>query len=65
MAGSLRAGKTEASLALLNLFCDTPVLRVDPDELRNEFDAYKGGKTWLFQDAVSILVNRRSAFEAH
>ncbi|MBV4484017.1 zeta toxin family protein [Pseudomonas sp. SWRI153] len=58
MAGSPGAGKTEASLALLNLFSDTPILRIDPDELRNEFDAYQGGNAWLFQGAVSILVGK-------
>lgn len=35
MAGSPGAGKTEASVALLKHF-DTPVLRIDPDELRSE-----------------------------
>jgi len=58
MVGSPGAGKTEASLALLNLFCDTPILRIDPDELRNEFEAYQGGNAWLFQGAVSILVEK-------
>ncbi len=58
MAGSPGAGKTEASLALLNLFSDTPILRIDPDELRNEFEAYQGGNAWLFQGAVSILVGK-------
>ena len=42
MAGSPGAGKTEASIALLNLFTDTAILRIDPDELRSEFDAYAG-----------------------
>lgn len=36
-----RRRKTEASIALVNLFADTPILRIDPDELRNEFAAYK------------------------
>ncbi|MDT4847487.1 Zeta toxin [compost metagenome] len=58
MAGSPGAGKTEASTALLNLFSDTSILRIDPDELRNEFKAYKGGNAWLFQGAVSILVEK-------
>lgn len=58
MAGSPGAGKTEASLALLNLFSDTPILRIYPDELRNEFEAYQGGNAWLFQGAVSILVGK-------
>jgi len=58
MAGSPGAGKTEASVALLNLFSDTPILRIDPDELRDEFEAYRGGNAWLFQGAVSILVEK-------
>ncbi|MGV8921235.1 MAG: zeta toxin family protein [Pseudomonas sp.] len=58
MAGSPGAGKTEASIALLGLFSDTPILRVDPDVLRSEFAEYKGGNAWLFQRAVSILVEK-------
>jgi predicted ABC-type ATPase len=58
MAGSPGAGKTEASIALVNLFADTAILRVDPDELRNEFSSYKGGNAWLFQGGVSILVEK-------
>ena len=34
MAGSPGAGKAEASLALVNLCADTPILGIDPDELR-------------------------------
>ncbi|MNF76626.1 Zeta toxin [compost metagenome] len=33
-------------------------MRIDPDELRKEFKAYKGGNAWLFQGAVSILVGK-------
>ena len=58
MAGSPGAGKTEASTALLNLFSNTRVVRIDPDDLRHEFEAYKGGNAWLFQAAVSILVDK-------
>lgn len=58
MAGSPGAGKTEASIALLKQFGDTPVLRIDPDELRSEFAEYIGGNAWLFQGAVSILVEK-------
>lgn len=58
MAGSPGAGKTEASIALVNLFADTAILRIDPDELRNEFAGYTGGNAWLFQGAVSILVEK-------
>ncbi|MBV4460029.1 zeta toxin family protein [Pseudomonas sp. COR58] len=58
MAGSPGAGKTEASIALINLFADTKILRVDPDELRNEFSGYTGGNAWLFQRGVSVLVEK-------
>ena len=58
MAGSPGAGKTEASLELLNFFSDSPPLRIDPDELRCEFPGYTGGNAWLFQAAVSILVEK-------
>ncbi|UVH53856.1 zeta toxin family protein [Pseudomonas sp. CBSPBW29] len=58
MAGSPGAGKTEASIALVNLFADTPILRIDPDEPRSEFVAYTGGNSWLFQRGVSILVEK-------
>lgn len=58
MAGSPGAGKTEASIALINLFADTKILRIDPDELRSEFSEYSGGNSWLFQGGVSILVEK-------
>lgn len=61
MAGSPGAGKTEASLELLSTFekhSNIKVLRIDPDELRSEFKGYQGGNSWLFQPAVSILVEK-------
>lgn len=58
MAGSPGAGKTEAALELLATIEGPPVLRIDPDELRSEFPGYSGGNSWLFQGAVSILVER-------
>ena len=57
MAGSPGAGKTEASKALLEKFGES-ILRIDPDELRNEFEGYSGDNSWLFQAAVSILVDK-------
>lgn len=59
MAGSPGAGKTEASKSLLDKFTDdhTRCLRIDPDELRDQFEAYTGDNSWLFHGAVSILVN--------
>lgn len=58
MAGSPGAGKTEASIALVNLFANTEILRIDPDELRSEFSGYGGGNAWIFQSGVSILVEK-------
>jgi adenylylsulfate kinase-like enzyme len=58
MAGSPGAGKTEASIALVNLFADASILRIDPDELRKEFAAYQGANSWLFQRGVSVLVEK-------
>ncbi|MCY4641152.1 MAG: zeta toxin family protein [Gammaproteobacteria bacterium] len=62
MAGSPGAGKTEASKSLLGKMEKVEkgrkVLRIDPDELRLEFADYHGSNSWLFQPAVSILVDR-------
>lgn len=57
MAGSPGAGKTEASIELLGRFRGWPILRIDPDELREEFPDYDGGNAWLFQAAVARLVD--------
>ncbi len=56
MAGSPGAGKTEASIELLEKFKGSPILRIDPDELRSKFEGYDGTNAYLFQSAVSILV---------
>ena len=60
MAGSPGAGKTETSRSLLQKFQTNgnKILRIDPDELREEFPGYGGGNAWLFQSAVSRLVDR-------
>lgn len=57
MAGSPGAGKTEASIELIENL-RAPVIRIDPDELRNECPSYSGGNAYLFQPAVSILVEK-------
>jgi len=57
MAGSPGAGKTEASIELIEKF-GSPIIRIDPDELRDECPGYTGGNAWLFQKAVSVLVDR-------
>ena len=57
MAGSPGAGKTEASIELIQEVGGS-VLRIDPDELRSEFATYTGNNSHLFQPAVSVLVER-------
>lgn len=57
MAGSPGAGKTEASIELIDSL-GGQVLRIDPDELRHALPGYNGGNSHLFQRAVSILVDR-------
>ncbi|MBK9251954.1 MAG: zeta toxin family protein [Proteobacteria bacterium] len=58
MAGSPGAGKTEASIELLETFKPGKILRIDPDELRSEFPEYAGRNSALFQPAVSVLVEK-------
>ena len=60
MAGSPGAGKTEASIELLNLkgADGSKVLRIDPDELREELPDYAGNNAWLFQRALTPIVER-------
>lgn len=59
MAGSPGAGKTEASKNLIEEIspAEQKVLRIDSDELRERFDSYQGNNSFLFQGAVSILVD--------
>lgn len=57
MAGSPGAGKTEGSKALIASF-ENEVLRIDPDDLRLELADYDGANSWLFQPAVSIVVEK-------
>lgn len=60
MAGSPGAGKTEASIELLDSFGPegARVLRIDPDELRSEIPGYSGVNAWLYQRAVTPIVER-------
>ena len=60
MAGSPGAGKTEASIELVSAFEkeDCKVIRIDPDELRSEFEGYEGDNSFLFQKGVSVLVEK-------
>ncbi len=58
IAGSPGAGKTEASIELLNLKGPDgiKVLRIDPDELRETLPGYTGQNAWLFQRAVIPII---------
>ncbi len=60
MAGSPGAGKTEASIALLNFKNaeGAKVMRIDPDELREKLPGYDGENSWLFQRAVIPIIER-------
>lgn len=58
MSGSPGAGKTEASKAFLEEIGADNVLRLDPDELRELMPGYTGANSYLFQRAVSFIVER-------
>lgn len=61
MAGSPGAGKTEYSrnfLTLLEAQLNHRVIRIDADELRHHLPGYTGKNSYLFQTAVSIMVER-------
>lgn len=60
MAGAPGAGKTEASIELIqDLEGDFgQVIRIDADELRTRFDGYTGRNSHLFHPAVSVLVEK-------
>ena len=57
MAGSPGAGKTETSLEFISRF-ESCTVRIDPDLLRAEIPMYTGGNAYLFQHAVSLLVEK-------
>ncbi len=58
-AGSPGSGKTEFSKSMLSILQQDgrKVVRIDPDELREEFEEYNGRNSSLFQSAASILVD--------
>lgn len=63
MAGSPGAGKTELSKSLIEILerrSDTRhrVVRIDGDEIRRHFENYTGTNSYLFQGAISIVVDR-------
>ena len=58
MAGSSGAGKTESSKNLLLELGNENIIRIDPDELRENFEDYNGGNSHLFQSSVTILAEK-------
>lgn len=61
MAGSPGAGKTEFSKRLIELLekgNEHKVIRIDGDELRSLIPGYTGKNSYLFQTAVSLIVER-------
>ena len=64
MGGSPGAGKTESSKEIVASITEQggQVLRLDPDEFREEFEEYNGSNSYLFQKPVIILVERAMDF---
>ncbi|OGY88341.1 MAG: hypothetical protein A2233_01175 [Candidatus Kerfeldbacteria bacterium RIFOXYA2_FULL_38_24] len=61
MAGSPGAGKTEFSKNLIAVFEETTehkVIRIDGDEIRARIPGYTGSNSFLFQGAISIIVDK-------
>lgn len=63
MAGSPGAGKTEFSKSLIEILSGNDhikntVIRIDGDELRPHMPGYSGKNSYLFQAAISIIVDK-------
>lgn len=61
MAGSPGAGKTEFSkniISFLEKNNDHIIIRIDGDEIRSVLHGYTGNNSFLFQGAVSIIVEK-------
>lgn len=61
MAGSPGAGKTEFSKNLIEILekgSKRKIIRIDGDELRTYLPGYTGANSYLFQNAISILVDK-------
>lgn len=61
MAGSPGAGKTEFSKELVKILESNRrkhVVRIDGDSLRTRFPGYVGNNSYLFQGAVSLVVEK-------
>ncbi len=59
MAGSPGAGKTEFSIHFIEKqFGSNSIVRIDPDEIREELPKYNGKNAYLFQGAVSLMIEK-------
>lgn len=61
MAGSPGAGKTEFSkniISILEKSNDHQVIRIDGDDIRSMLPGYTGDNSYLFQGAVSLIVEK-------
>lgn len=59
MAGSPGAGKTESACHLIKKVSQgNPILRIDTDDLRVEFEDYNGKNSSLFQYPTSIIADK-------
>jgi glutaredoxin-related protein len=61
MCGSPGAGKTEFSknvIAILEANLGNHIIRIDGDEIRTELPGYTGTNSYLFQPAISIIVDK-------
>ncbi len=61
MAGSPGAGKTEFSknlIAILEKKNEHRVIHIDADEIRSRIPGYEGNNSYLFQGAISLIVEK-------
>lgn len=61
MAGSPGAGKTEFSKNVISILKEDEgreVIRIDGDDLRRELPGYTGSNSYLFQGAISLIVEK-------
>jgi len=61
MAGSPGAGKTEFSknlILVIEKHKESRVIRIDPDDIRALLPGYTGNNSYLFQGAVSLVVEK-------
>lgn len=68
MAGSPGAGKTEFSKNLISMLeknSERRAIRIDGDEIRSLIPGYTGSNSYLFQGAVSLIVEKIHDYALH